>query len=181
MGRGGSSDRRSDKLLILMKPFNSIEVIQLANALTKKWSLARTVKMQLESLSSTVKQRTVELQAANLQLQEHVSSRNGGAAHDGSQDAGAAGFRQKEEFLAIMSHEIFTPMNELFAKVSLLLDGPLNSEQRTHALTIQKCGQDLMSSSRICTKSSQDGHRRVGRKAVNDGAISPVCVERSAW
>lgn len=134
-----------DKLLILMKPFDSIEVVQLANALTKKWSLARTVKMQLESLSSSVNQRTAELQAANLQLQEHVSSRNGGAANDGSQDAGAAGFRQKEEFLAIMSHEIFTPMNELFAKVSLLLDGPLNSEQRTHALTIQKCGQDLMS------------------------------------
>lgn len=133
-----------DKLLILMKPFNSIEVIQLANALTKKWSLARTVKIQLESLAFSVKQRTVELQAANLQLQERISSRNGGTLQDQAQD-GAEGLRQKEEFLAIMSHEIFTPMNELFAKLSLLLDGPLNSELRTHALTIQKCGQDVLS------------------------------------
>jgi CheY-like chemotaxis protein len=135
----------ADKLLILMKPFNSIEVVQLANALTKKWSLARTVKMQLENLASSVKQRTAEFQAANLQLQEHISRGNGGTGQDQLQGDGAAGFRQKEECLAIMSHEIFTPMNELFAKVSLLLDGSLNPEQRSHALTIQKCGEDLLS------------------------------------
>lgn len=135
----------ADKLLILMKPFNSIEVVQLANALTKKWSLARTVKMQLENLAASVKQRTAEFQAANLQLQEHISRGNSGTGQDQLQGDGAVGFRQKEEFLAIMSHEIFTPMNELFAKVSLLLDGSLSSEQRSHALTIQKCGQDLLS------------------------------------
>jgi CheY-like chemotaxis protein len=36
---------RTDKLLILMKPFNSIEIVQLAHSLTKKWNLARSVNL----------------------------------------------------------------------------------------------------------------------------------------
>jgi DNA-binding LytR/AlgR family response regulator len=44
----------TDKLLILMKPFNSIEVVQLANLLTTKWNLTRSVKLQIESLVSCV-------------------------------------------------------------------------------------------------------------------------------
>jgi len=53
--------------------------------------------------------------------------------------------RQKEECLAIMSHEILTPMNELIAKVTLLLDSPLNPVQRQHASTLEHCAQDLLS------------------------------------
>ena len=60
------------------------------------------------------------------------------------QDDAAAAFRQKEEFLAIMSHEILTPMNELVSKVSLLFDSPLDPGQRAHATTIQRCAQDLL-------------------------------------
>jgi diguanylate cyclase (GGDEF)-like protein len=59
---------RNDKLLILQKPFNSIEVSQLATALCRKWALAHEVAGQLEELNRQVDKRTAELQGANEQL-----------------------------------------------------------------------------------------------------------------
>ncbi len=135
----------SDKLLILMKPFNSVEVVQLANALTKKWNLARTVQRQMDSLAFSVNQRTAELQEATLHQHGDSLGRNGEVTPGESQDEGAVRFRQREEYLAIMSDEIFTPMNELLNTVGMLSEGPLTPEQKQHAVTIQKCGQDLLS------------------------------------
>ncbi len=135
----------TDKVLVLLKPFNSIEVIQLANALTKKWNLARAVKLQIDSLAFSVSQRTVELQAANARLQAHVDARTLDTVPTPSKNELEEICRQKEEFLAIMSHEILTPMNELVSKVSLLLDSSLSSGQREHAMTLQRCAQDLSS------------------------------------
>src|SRR2546423_3021431 len=65
----------TDKLLILLKPFNSIEVIQLANSLTKKWNLARSVEFEMDMLSSSVIKRTTELHEANGRLQGNISRR----------------------------------------------------------------------------------------------------------
>ncbi len=135
---------QNDRLLILMKPFNSIEVVQLANSLTKKWNLARSVKTQIETLTFSVTQRTTELQTANARLQESVASRAAETTTDELKDEQTEAFRRKEEFLAIMSHEIFTPMNELVDKAELLLDGPLTSEQKSHVTAIQKCARDLL-------------------------------------
>jgi len=59
---------RNDKLLILQKPFNGIEVMQLATALCRKWNLARAVAGQLDELSRLVNERTTELKYANNQL-----------------------------------------------------------------------------------------------------------------
>ena len=52
----------SDKLLILRKPFDNIEVWQLASVLTQKWYLAQQVKHQLPALTAMVEQITQELQ-----------------------------------------------------------------------------------------------------------------------
>ncbi len=61
---------RTDKLLILQKPFNSIEVLQLASALCWKWDLAQKVAGQVNELSHLVDERTMELRHANRQLTE---------------------------------------------------------------------------------------------------------------
>lgn len=134
----------TDKLLILMKPFNSIEVVQLAHSLTKKWNLTRSVKQQIDSLAYCVSQRTVELQEANDSLQENIVRRIEKTVEDQDLGDAAAVFREKEEFLAIMGHELLTPMNELVGKVSLLLDSPLNPEQREHTMILRRCAQDLL-------------------------------------
>lgn len=61
---------RTDKLLILQKPFNGIEALQLATALCRKWDLANEAVGQLHELSRLVDERTMELQRANQQLTE---------------------------------------------------------------------------------------------------------------
>lgn len=59
---------RSDKLLVLRKPFEPIEVQQCASALCRKWHNERQVRIQMESLEHVVATRTEGLEAANRQL-----------------------------------------------------------------------------------------------------------------
>jgi diguanylate cyclase (GGDEF)-like protein len=58
----------SDQLLILRKPFESIEVLQCANSLTRKWRNERMIRAQMASLQQDVSVRTQGLEAANRQL-----------------------------------------------------------------------------------------------------------------
>ncbi|MDB6104662.1 MAG: signaling protein, partial [Gammaproteobacteria bacterium] len=57
-----------DKLLVLKKPFEPIEVMQCASALTRKWQNERVLRSQVESLERVVTARTEGLEAANRQL-----------------------------------------------------------------------------------------------------------------
>ena len=63
----------SDKLLVIKKPFEPIEVLQCANALTRKWDNERTLRRQVEHLERVVEARTQGLEAANKQLR-HLAS-----------------------------------------------------------------------------------------------------------
>ncbi len=69
-----------ERLLILKKPFDGIEVLQLAHALTEKWSLLHAVQRNVEQLERTVLARTHELTAANGLLAAEV------AMHERSQE-----------------------------------------------------------------------------------------------
>ena len=51
----------SDSLLILKKPFDNIEAIQLAHALTRKWTMSREARAKRQDLERMVQQATVEL------------------------------------------------------------------------------------------------------------------------
>jgi two-component system NtrC family sensor kinase len=69
----------SDKLLILRKPFDNIEVWQLASVLTQKWHLAQQVKHQLPALTAMVEQLTQELQEVRARLQAAMRQRQADA------------------------------------------------------------------------------------------------------
>jgi CheY-like chemotaxis protein len=57
----------TDKLLLLKKPFDSIEVTQLARTLTEKWRLARQAALKLEQMELLVSQRTQKILALQRQ------------------------------------------------------------------------------------------------------------------
>jgi len=57
-----------DGLVVLKKPFDNVEVQQLAHALTKKWQLNLQAGLKLAELESLVAKRTAELQKANTEL-----------------------------------------------------------------------------------------------------------------
>ena len=68
----------TDNLLILKKPFETVEVLQVAHALTKKWTFGCQARLQMENLERMVQERTQKLQeevAEHARVQEalHIS------------------------------------------------------------------------------------------------------------
>src|SRR5262249_57458988 len=63
----------SDKLIVVKKPFEPIEILQCASALSRKWANARALKQHVESLELVVNDRTRGLEAANRKLR-HLAS-----------------------------------------------------------------------------------------------------------
>jgi PAS domain S-box-containing protein len=51
---------------------------------------------------------------------------------------------QKSDFLAFVSHEVRTPLNGVLGTLSLLLDTPLDAEQRAYAETARRSGETLL-------------------------------------
>jgi two-component system NtrC family sensor kinase len=64
----------SDNLLILKKPFDNIELHQMATALARKWSLHQQARLDHEALEGLVRQRTAELQSANVELRHRMEA-----------------------------------------------------------------------------------------------------------
>jgi diguanylate cyclase (GGDEF)-like protein/PAS domain S-box-containing protein len=58
-----------DRLLILKKPFDAIEVYQLANSLTTKWQKTEQAAFKMTALEMAVEERTRELSDANIIVQ----------------------------------------------------------------------------------------------------------------
>jgi nitrogen-specific signal transduction histidine kinase/CheY-like chemotaxis protein len=87
---------RSENLLILKKPFDSVEIAQLATALTEKWTLAKRASMKMDQLEQIVQERTHKLATANEQLQQEI------AQHKRTEEAlreSRERFQKQNEFL----------------------------------------------------------------------------------
>jgi diguanylate cyclase (GGDEF)-like protein len=65
----------TDRVLILKKPFDTVEVRQLAHALERRWELTRVAALKLDELAAMVDARTGELRDANTRLQSEAEKR----------------------------------------------------------------------------------------------------------
>ena len=85
---------------------------------------------------------TVEDITARKQAEKDLNEANSALA--AARDVAIESARAKSQFLANTSHEIRTPMNGIIGFARLLLDTPLNPEQREHADTVLHSAQNLL-------------------------------------
>ncbi len=131
----------SQRLLILRKPFDGIEVRQLAFALTDKWELLRSNRLHLENLSRAVEERTQQLTAATARLVE-------------SQRLQALG-----RLSAGLAHEINNPLSFILANLNYL-----RSQLETD---VSRIGPSELQELLDACKESFDGAERIRRIIQN--------------
>ncbi|WP_224242260.1 hybrid sensor histidine kinase/response regulator [Hyalangium gracile] len=129
----------SQRLLILRKPFDGIEVRQLAFALTEKWELLRTNRLHLEDLTRAVEERTHQLTLANARLVQ-------------SQRLEALG-----RLSAGLAHEINNPLSFILANL-----GYLRTQLEASSLT----PNDMQELREVCAE-SYEGAERIRRIIQN--------------
>jgi PAS domain S-box-containing protein len=92
--------------------------------------------------------RVVGVTAALLDITERKAAereaRRGLEALRQAKEAAEAGTHAKSEFLAVMGHEMRTPLNAVLGAAGLLLDSPLSREQREQAEMARTAGRALL-------------------------------------
>ncbi|SRR5579883_423073 len=104
----------SDNYLILKKPFDPIEIIQIASALRKKWELTHKLMQQIESLESAVAKRTKDLSEAK-QFAERAN-------------------QIKTDFLRNVTHELITPLHGIIGGTELLSNEKVGAQEKNELI-----------------------------------------------
>jgi signal transduction histidine kinase len=109
---------RSDRFVILKKPFDIVEVLQLADALTEKWRVTEQVALKVGVLEQAVGERTREIMAANQALQTEIMERK----LIENQLVQAQKLESIGQLAAGIAHEINTPIQYIGDSAEFLRD-----------------------------------------------------------
>jgi len=156
----------SDRLLVLKKPFEPVEVRQLAVALTQKWNAEQRARERFEALR--IAERKARQHAASLE----ESNRALGEANERARSAS----RAKSDFLANMSHEIRTPMTAIMGYTDLLCDPEVEAGDKVrYAGIVRRSGEHLLT---ILNDVLDISKIEAGRMSVACEEFSPFDVAR---
>jgi two-component system NtrC family sensor kinase len=105
-----------DRLLILKKPFEAVEVRQLANSLSAKWEMTRQLKGQLAVLEHAVADRTRDITLANEALKAEIAERK----QLENQLVQSEKLASIGQLAAGVAHEINNPIGYIFSNFGTL-------------------------------------------------------------
>ena len=107
--------------------------------------IVRRADRILEAQYFKLEENEKNIQVKNAALESEIAEREQvEAALRTAKEAAESANRSKSEFLAVVSHEVRTPMNGVLGMAGLLLDSDLKQEQWEYAQTIQESGKCLM-------------------------------------
>jgi two-component system, cell cycle sensor histidine kinase and response regulator CckA len=173
---------RRDGLLILKKPFDTVEASQLANALTEKWWLHQRYRRRMEELERQVAERTGELQLTNQALKTEVAEHR--LAEESLRLLGSAVEQSKESIVItdaqldlpgpkiIFVNPAFTkmtgyPAEEVIGKTPRILQGP-----RSNRSVLNRLRQNLQQGA---TFEGEDiNYRKDGQEFTLEWQIAPI-------
>ena len=121
----------SERLLIIKKPFEDVEVYQMVVALSRKWDLIQQARIKKEQLEDLVSERTSRLAEMNHRLIFAL-------------DKVKRSEQAKDFFLDNISSVVRTPLNSIIVNTNLLVKEGLPIQVQRRLKTVHDNANELM-------------------------------------